>query len=35
MPTLLWLYLTALLYYRASASCISLAEALRTVSVTV
>lgn len=32
MPTLLWLYLTALLYYRASASCIALAEALRTVS---
>lgn len=32
MPTLLWLYLAALLYYRASASCIALAEALRTVS---
>ena len=32
MPTLLWLYLTALLYYRTSASCVALAEALQTVS---
>ena len=32
MPTLLWLYLTALLYYRTSASCVVLAEALQTVS---
>jgi DDE superfamily endonuclease len=32
MPTLVWLYLTALLYYRGSASCVGLAEALETVS---
>jgi putative transposase len=32
MPQLLWLYLTALLYYRTSVSCVALAEALETVS---
>ena len=32
MPTLVWLYLTALLSYRTSAICVALAEALRTVS---
>lgn len=32
MPELLWLYLTALLYYRTSANCVALAEALETVS---
>lgn len=32
MPTLVWRYLTALLYYRTSASCVALAEALQTVS---
>jgi putative transposase len=32
MPALIWLYLTALLYYRTSASCVALAEALQTVS---
>ena len=32
MPELLWLYLTALLYYGTSASCVALAEALQTVS---
>jgi hypothetical protein len=32
MPGLLWLYLTALLYYRTSATCVALAEALQTVS---
>jgi putative transposase len=32
MPELLWLYLTALLYYRTSATCVALAEALQTVS---
>ena len=32
MPELIWLYLTALLYYRTSASCVALAEALETVS---
>jgi putative transposase len=32
MPELLWLYLTALLYYRTSVSCVALAEALETVS---
>jgi putative transposase len=32
VPELLWLYLTALLYYRTSASCVALAEALATVS---
>jgi putative transposase len=32
MPTLVWLYLTALLYDRTSATCVALAEALQTVS---
>jgi hypothetical protein len=32
MPALRWLYLTALLYDRTSASCVALAEALETVS---
>ena len=32
MPTLVWLYLTALLYDRGSARCVALAEALETVS---
>jgi hypothetical protein len=32
MPELVWLYLTALLYYRTSASCVALAEALETIS---
>jgi putative transposase len=32
MPELLWLYLTALLYYHPSGSCVALAEALETVS---
>jgi hypothetical protein len=32
MPTLVWLYLTALLYYRTSSSCVALAEALGTAS---
>ena len=32
MPTLVWLYLTALLYYRTSATCVALAEAVQTVS---
>jgi hypothetical protein len=32
VPTLVWLYLTALLYYRTSANCVALAEALATVS---
>ena len=32
MPELLWLYLTALLYYRTSGSCVAFAEALETVS---
>jgi DDE family transposase len=32
MPELLWHYLTALLYYRTSGSCVALAEALETVS---
>jgi putative transposase len=32
MPTLVWRYLTALLYYRTSATCTALAEALETVS---
>src|SRR5687767_11089760 len=31
MPALIWLYLTALLYDRTSASCVALAEALETV----
>jgi hypothetical protein len=30
MPTLVWLYLTALLYYQTSATCVALAEALET-----
>jgi hypothetical protein len=32
VPTLVWLYLTALLYYRTLANCVALAEALATVS---
>jgi hypothetical protein len=32
MPTLVWLYLTALLYDRTSATCVALAEAWQTVS---
>ena len=32
MPERLWLYLTALLYYRTSSRCVALAEALETVS---
>jgi putative transposase len=32
MPELVWLYLTALLYFRTSASCVALAEALESVS---
>jgi hypothetical protein len=32
MPTRVWHYLTALLYYRTSVSCVALAEALQTVS---
>ncbi len=32
MPMLVWHYLTALLYYRTSASCVALAEALQSVS---
>jgi hypothetical protein len=32
MPTLVWLYLTALLYSRTSASCGAVAEALESVS---
>jgi hypothetical protein len=32
MPTLVGLYLTALLYYRTSSNCVALAEALETVS---
>jgi hypothetical protein len=32
MPELIWLYLTALLYYRTSATCVALAEALEIVS---
>lgn len=32
MPTLVWRYLTALLYYRTSASCVAFAEALQSVS---
>jgi putative transposase len=32
MPTLVWLYLTALLYYRTTGRCVALAEALETVS---
>jgi DDE superfamily endonuclease len=30
MPTLVWLYLTALLYDRTSATCVAFAEALQT-----
>jgi hypothetical protein len=29
-PALIWFYLTALLYYRTSATCVALAEALQT-----
>jgi hypothetical protein len=32
MPELVWLYLTALVYYRTSGSCVAVAEALETVS---
>jgi hypothetical protein len=32
MPELLWLYLTATLYYRTIARCVALSEALKTVS---
>jgi hypothetical protein len=32
MPELIWLYLTAMLYYRTLASCVALSEALKTVS---
>jgi hypothetical protein len=32
VPELIWLYLTALLYYRTSATCVALAEVLETVS---
>jgi hypothetical protein len=32
MPTLVWHYLTALLYYRTSGNCVALAEALQMVS---
>ena len=32
MPKRVWLYLTALMYYRTSASCVALAEGLQTVS---
>ena len=32
MPTPVWLYLTTILYYRTSATCVALAEALQTVS---
>jgi hypothetical protein len=32
MPKLVWLYLTALLDYRTSATCVAFAEALHTVS---
>ena len=32
MPTLVWLSLTALRYYRTSATCVALAEALETVA---
>ena len=32
MPELVWFYLTALLYYRTSGSCVALAETLETVS---
>ena len=32
MPALIWLYLTALLYYRTAATCMAMSEALQTVS---
>jgi hypothetical protein len=32
MPALIWLYLTALLYYRTAATCVAMSEALQTVS---
>jgi hypothetical protein len=32
MPALLWLYLTALLYYRTTATCVAMSEALQTMS---
>jgi hypothetical protein len=32
MPELIWLYLTAMLYFRTSGSCVALAKALATVS---
>jgi hypothetical protein len=32
MPQLIWLYLTALLYYRTSATCVAMGEALQSVS---
>lgn len=32
MPEPIWLYLSAFVYYRTSASCVALAEALHTVS---
>ena len=32
MPKLVWLYLTALVYDRTSATCVALAEAVQTVS---
>jgi hypothetical protein len=32
MPTLVWLYLTALLYDRTAATCVAMSEALHTVS---
>jgi hypothetical protein len=32
MPELVWLYLTAMLYDRAIASCVALSEGLKTVS---
>jgi len=32
MPTLVWLYLTALLYYRTAGTCVAMNEALQTVS---
>jgi hypothetical protein len=32
MPELIWLYLTALLYYRTTATCVALVEVLHTVS---
>jgi hypothetical protein len=32
MPALIWLYLTALLYYRTAPTCVAMSEALQTVS---